>query len=132
MAKTAAEKKSAKPAASADKVMKIDASRYNRTKFKDASGKSRHSAGNGDAVAQALLGAGPTDLRAIARDNGLTDRMARYEGSTNPGQYRMNLGNMLRGMVRKGTHVNIGGVTVEGLAQVVTSAYVKPVADAAE
>lgn len=120
MAKTATKKKT-----SDAKSMKIDASRYTRTKFKGADGKSKHSAGNGDAVAQALLGAGPDDLRSIAADNGLSERMSKYEKSTNPGQYRMNLGNMLRGMVRKGTHVNIGGVTVEGLAQVVTSAYVQ-------
>jgi hypothetical protein len=48
-------------------------------------------------------------LRAVAEQNGLADRLADYEHrELNGGLLRMNISNILRGMVRRGERVQIG------------------------
>lgn len=48
-------------------------------------------------------------LRAVAEANGIGDRLAEYEErGLNGGLRRMNVGNILRGMVRRGERVEIG------------------------
>lgn len=48
-------------------------------------------------------------LRAVAEQNGLGDRLAEYEHrELNGGLLRMNISNILRGMVRRGERVVIG------------------------
>lgn len=87
---------------------------YATTKIRDKSGKLRHSTGNGDAVAKAMLlhvAAGGTAKQA-ADANGL-----KIKDGGNAGTYRMALGVALRGLVRNGTPVKIGTVTVKMLSQ---------------
>ena len=48
-------------------------------------------------------------LREVAAANGLADKLAEYEArELNGGLLRMNIGNILRGMVRRGERVEIG------------------------
>jgi hypothetical protein len=48
-------------------------------------------------------------LRAVAEQNGLGDKLAEYEHrELNGGLLRMNISNILRGMVRRGERVQIG------------------------
>lgn len=70
----------------------------------------------GDAIAQRLKdrttdGKGNADMEAVAEvaaKNGLSDRFDGWVArGLNNGQIRMNLGNMLRGKVRKGEEVTI-------------------------
>jgi len=71
----------------------------------------------GDAIADALKLATSDDkgkmvfddLVQVGRDNGV-DVMARW-GERNPGMIRMNLGNVLRAMIRNGNEVVIGSAT---------------------
>lgn len=91
---------------------------YERTKFVGADGKARYSAGNGDAVAQALLGVTGTKFDKVVRDAGLKDLAAKHAGK-NPGQFRMIIGNALRAIVRKGGTVVIGDNTITSLGQAV-------------
>lgn len=94
----------------------IDPSRYSRTTFLDPkTGKTRHSAGNGDAVATALLHVSNDKLDTIARANKVPDFVGRE--FVNQGQRRMALGNRLRGMVRKGDPVVIGEHSIRKLDQ---------------
>lgn len=54
-------------------------------------------------------------LHAIGKANGI-DCLGRW-GARNPGQQRMNLGNVLRGMQRRGETVRIGDETFAGAKQ---------------
>lgn len=101
-------------------MSKIDRAKYNyeTTKVRDKDGKVRHSAGNGDAIASAMLGMTHDDMVATVKANGLNDKMAKHiTGAVNTGMFRMALGNVLRGLVRKGTPVTIGAHTVKKLDQ---------------
>lgn len=99
--------------------------RYGRTRVLTAEGKVRHSATNGDAVAQAMFGMSRDDLVTAATVNGLETRMLKHNDKPN-GQFRMNLGNMLRAMVRKGNAVKIGKHRVEKLDQPVQVTNLAP------
>lgn len=97
----------------------IDASDYDYkvTKFRNKDGKVRSSRGKDDAVARAMLAHAATgkDFMQVVRANKLTDK---FDGkATNPGLFRMALGNSLRGLVNNGTPVIIGDVTVKTLSQ---------------
>lgn len=86
---------------------------YDRTRSIGADGKVRTRVGNGDAVAIALhhaLDAGHS-VEKIAKANKLEVKGA------NPGQLRMNLGNMLRARVKRGEAMTIGAHTVKKLDQ---------------
>lgn len=65
----------------------------------------------GDDLAEILKEAAPTplDVNRIGSQNNI-DVEARWGGKNN-GMRRMNLGNVLRGMVRRGEYVRIDGVT---------------------
>lgn len=91
---------------------------YKKMKVRDADGKLKHTANNGDAVAKAMLAytSAGGDLKALADKNGLTDKFKGLTGG-NPGLVRMSLGVMLRAMVRRGEPVKIGKITVEKLTQ---------------
>lgn len=58
-------------------------------------------------------------LGIVARDNGLKIlqwmHLKNRDGGINVGMIRMNLGNVLRGMVRRGTTIKIGDKTFKGL-----------------
>lgn len=79
-------------------------------------GKKRRSLGNGDAVARAMLGLSADDLVTVCKANGL-DELAAKKDAINPGQFRMMVGNALRGLVRKGTAVNVGDHEITSLSQ---------------
>lgn len=68
---------------------------------------------NGDALAKAMAGLTQADFKKIARDNGVLDRFEGWAESLNPGQVRLNLGNVLRGMARRGEEVTIQGKRVK-------------------
>lgn len=85
---------------------------YERTKFVDADGNTRHSAGNLDAVARAMLLITPEQLVELAEANEID--LSKYK---NPGLAKMALANRLRGLVRKDTAVKIGDVLVKKLDQ---------------
>ena len=56
----------------------------------------------GDIVSQALKGLVETELGTLAEENGLTDNWLKWgQNGLNPGQRRMNLGNMLRTRLKK-------------------------------
>lgn len=70
----------------------------------------------GDGVAKALVGLGPDELAKIAKENDISDRWSGWmKAGLNPGQLRMNLGNVLRGIIRRGeSKVTIKGKPVSG------------------
>ena len=89
--------------ATEDKKM-IDRSRYDYTPtvFKDPkTGKTRRSLGNGDAVARAMLGLDQAALLKVLKANNVDSKIADKADSVNAGQFRMMVGNALRGLVRK-------------------------------
>lgn len=91
---------------------------YQSTRVTDPkTGKVRVSVGNMDAVARAMLLVTSDDLIKIAKKNGLDKYDAAKRDSVNPGQFRMQVGNALRGKVRKGEEVTIGEVVVKKLDQ---------------
>ena len=69
---------------------------------------------NGDVVANALAPLaveGDAAIQKVAEDNGLGAKFASY-AHLNTGQRRMNVGNLLRGIVSKGGTVVIGGAKI--------------------
>lgn len=88
---------------------------YKTTKIRDPkTGRLRFSASNGDAVAKAMLvhtAEGGT-IKQVVSANGL-----KVKDGGNPGCYRMSIGVALRGLVRNGTPVKIGSLTVKTLKQ---------------
>lgn len=93
--------------------------KYDRISVRGIDGKVRHSAGNGDAVAKAMLLLYTTKktLEGVIRDNGLKMKADEFGG--NAGTFRMSVGVALRGLVRNGTPVTIGDVVVKSLRQAV-------------
>ncbi len=110
-------KKATKKAAARDEATSfIDSSRYPRVTFTDPkTGAKRHSAGNGDAVATALLHVSNEKLDTVARKNDVEDFVGRE--FVNAGQRRMALGNRLRGKVRRGEPAVIGEFEIKKLDQ---------------
>lgn len=54
-------------------------------------------------------------LAGVAKDNGLSEKLHEYQGKNlNVGMQRMNIGNLLRGLVNKGHDVKIGKTTIRG------------------
>lgn len=113
------------PPEGTDNTAMIDRSKYKYTTTRiidPDTGKHRVATHNNDAIARAMLSVKSTDLQKIARKNGLAemgdlnaDKLAK--GDINAGQFRMNIGNALRGKVRKGEPVEIGDVTIKKLDQ---------------
>ncbi len=95
--------------------MQIPAERrktYQKSDFKTA-GKGKV-INNGDAIANALAPLavdGDTAVKKVAQDNGLAGKFEAYV-HLNTGQRRMNISNLLRGIVSKGGTVVIGGVKI--------------------
>lgn len=93
---------------------------YRRVRVIGKDGRTRHSASNDDAVARAMLTfvAGGGDLDKLVKANKLIEK---YPGGSagykNPGLFRMSLGGTLRALVRNGTPVQIGSVTIKSLDQ---------------
>ncbi len=102
---------------------------YDVMRIRDADGKIRSSRGNGDAVAKAMLlfTAGGGDIKDVIDRNKLEG--VKTKGK-NPGLVRMSVGVMLRALVRNGTPVKIGKVTVEKLSQKVEMPKVEKLAAA--
>lgn len=101
-----------------DKKM-IDRSKYDyqTTRVIGKDGKVRHSAGNGDAIARALLGLAHDEIVRVIKQNGLQDKLGKHIDQVNPGQLRMFVGNSLRGMVRRGEAVTVGKHVIKSLDQ---------------
>lgn len=110
-AKSAAKKAPAKAAKKAKPSPKVDGSapmkdvlkahKENYTKTKGEDGKQHFD--NGDEVAEALRGADLDSVYShVAKELGVTAKSLKEKyGHLNPGQQRMNLGNRLRGHMRK-------------------------------
>lgn len=109
-----------------DKAPNIDTGSYDYgvTRVEGKGGKTVRSIGNGDAVQRALLKfyAAGKDIGQVIRANKLKQDPAQYD---NAGLLRMSVGNSLRALVRNGTHVTIGDVTVKSLEQRVALDEVK-------
>ena len=93
-------------------ITKDQRASYQQTDFRTA-GKGKV-VNSGDAVANALAPLaveGDAAIKKVADDNGLSDKFKSY-ARLNPGQRRMNIGNLLRGIVSKGGSVVIGGAKV--------------------
>lgn len=96
----------------------IDPSKYDyktaKTVGKD--GKTVKSLGNGDAVQKAMLlfKASGKDISQVIKANGLPQVVSNYD---NLGLLRMSVGNSLRALVKAGTPVTIGSITVSKLSQ---------------
>ena len=108
----AAKKKKAKKAAKTDGSV-IDRSKYEykAETITGEDGKKKRTVSNGDRISQALKGLSAADVKKAAKDNGLT-----LKDYANDGMLRMNVGNMLRGLVRKGeVKVSIDGKTIASL-----------------
>lgn len=103
----------------------IDASAYDykTTKVLDGKGKVVSSTGNGDALQRAMHAFKATgkDFMQVARANKVDIDSKQYD---NAGLFRMALGNKLRGLVRNGTPVVVGDITVKSLDQNVKLAEV--------
>lgn len=91
---------------------------YTKTRVVGHDGRIRHSKSNDDAVARAMLvfTAGGGDIAKVIKANGLGDKY-KPEQHDNQGLLRMMVGNSLRALVRAGTPVVIGDVTVKTLEQ---------------
>ncbi len=90
---------------------------YGTLKVRAKDGTLVSSPGNADAVAKAMLLHLAVDggtLNQVIAANGL-----KLKKGSNDGLIRMAVGNMLRGLVRNGTPVKVGSVTVKTLKQVV-------------
>lgn len=111
----------AKKAKSSGSVVNLDRYDYERSSIRDASGKVRHSASNGDAIAKAmlLLHTGKQTIAGVVRANGLTAKFKDRDPEKNPGLFRMSVGVALRALVNHGTPVTIGDVVVKSLKQTV-------------
>lgn len=112
-------KKAAKKGADGGSVVDTERYGYDRIAYTDPkTGKTRHSAGNGDAVARAMLGLNSDDLMRIVKKAGLGDK---YDGKAgkagNPGLFRMSLGHSLRALIKAGTPVQIGEHLIKKLDQ---------------
>ena len=110
-AKKAAPKRAAAKSGGSKSV--IDQSKYDYevSDVKTASG--RKSVSNGDRVAQALRGLDAKSVLAALKDNGLKPNPS-WDG-LNPGMVRMNVGNMLRRLVRNNQSVKSGGKSIASL-----------------
>lgn len=106
-----------KAAGTAKSVVDTSKYRYEATKFRDKDGKLKVSRGNDDALARALTNYSQSgkSLEAVAKANKVEDRLSKEY--VNAGQYRMALGNVLRGLIRNNTPVNVGGVIIKSLTQ---------------
>lgn len=102
-------------------VVDLNTYDYKRTSIRGKDGKIRHSASNGDAIAKTMLVfvAGGGKLEDVVRANGLDDKFKGRKVSDGAGLYRMSLGVSLRALVRAGTPVKIGSITVKSLKQAV-------------
>ncbi len=88
--------------------------KYGLTRIRDSSGKLHYSRGNQDAVATAMLvhlAAGGT-VQQVVKANDL-----KIKADGNAGTVRMAVGVALRGLVRNGTPVKIGKISVKTLKQ---------------
>lgn len=99
---------------------------YKSIRVENKDGTIRHSRGNGDAVAKAMIAfvAGGGDLQKVVKDNKLTEKYGAKD-FPNQGMFRMTLGNSLRALVRAGTPVKIGSETITSLAQRVADPAIK-------
>lgn len=86
-------------------------SRYRSRYVPTLSAKGKKSLCNGDPLALLLSGLDLPALFALAASVGLVDCEERYQ-SLNPGQKRMNVGNRLRAIVKKGTAAIDGNALV--------------------
>lgn len=116
-------KKAKKGAASVVDTSRYD---YDKIKVRDKSGKVRHSANNGDAVAKALLVhlAGGGTIDQVIKANKLE---VKTKGK-NAGLVRMSVGVALRGLINNGTAAKIGKLDVKTLKQPVSVPKVEALA----
>jgi hypothetical protein len=106
----AGKKKARNKAANGESKSVIDRLKYQyeQSDVKTASGK-RKTVDNGDDVAQVLRGKTAEEALTIAELNGATrDQIGNWK-TKNPGMVRMNVGNFLRGVARKGGKIKVSG-----------------------
>lgn len=69
----------------------------------------------GDALAIALHGMDVNKLYRVAKANKLSDRVNEPTDDDHAGRYRMRVGNLLRGKVRRGEPVKVGTAVISDL-----------------
>lgn len=101
------------------KMIDRDKYAYDPIRYTDASGKTRHSVGNGDALARAMLGMDTEAILKATKANGLGALVEKHRNNKkiNQGHLRMLCGNALRALIRKGTSVVVNGVEIKKLDQ---------------
>lgn len=107
-------------------VVDTDRYEYDKIRVRDKSGKIRHSANNGDAIAKAMLvhlASGGT-IEQVIRANKLKVEAK----ATNPGLLRMRVGVSLRAIVKGGEPVQIGKQSVKSLKQAIVVPKVEDLA----
>lgn len=97
---------------SSQSVVNTEKYQYERVVVETADGKKRHTADKGDRLAVALRPVSLADLHKIAKTYDIDPR--KY-ADRNPGLQRMAIGNALRGVVRKGTTVEVAGKKIASL-----------------
>lgn len=91
---------------------------YETVRVIGADGQPYRTTGNQDALARSLIGRSADQLFEIARKAGLKSKALEPNHGLNAGQVRMNLGNGLRALVKKGTPVRIDeGLVIKALDQ---------------
>lgn len=104
----------AKKAATAnDTKSVIDSAKYAYQKSDDKTPGGRRCVDTNDRLAAAMRGLGVDDLKKVFKENKL-DWKDRWN-ELNPGMARMNVGNVLRGVIKKGTSVKIAGKSIASL-----------------
>lgn len=93
-------------------VVNTERYQYEKVVVEGPDGKKRHTADNADRLAAALRETPLKDLLKIAKGHGID--VAKYS-ERNVGLQRMAIGNALRGVIRKGTTVEIGGKKIASL-----------------
>lgn len=89
---------------------------YPRIKLKSPSGKVVYSATSSDAISRAMFGMNHVDLVAVAKTNGMEERLSKHYDK-NTGHLRMIVGQALRSLIHKGNRVVIRGLKIEDLKQ---------------
>lgn len=110
MATAKAKRKGKKVKTEGASVIDRSAHDYKTNVVETKDGTKKRAVDTGDNLAKAMRPLDIEQVKQVAKKNGLT-----LKDYPNPGMLRMNVGNMLRGLIRKGGKVDVLGKTVASL-----------------
>jgi len=113
-AKKAANTRKAKAASSGKGIIGPEYRKEYAVDRKNKTASGNPTVSNGDRIAQAMRGLDLDACSKVAKENKLQDKFSGW-AKLNPGQQRMNLGNVLRGLVRKGEGATVQGKAIKSL-----------------